>query len=259
MITNMVTKAVFELLGDPSETGYSLRFRDKNIPIFLNKDATTQYPQIRVSPFIHKGDIKYQKYLDPKKEMYQHWQSGAFQIDIYTKNLVLAQNIYDVLTKRIFDFFNLETLIYDYNYDFTRIDDNVYINYTYALLDDDMFKDIYGITIDKHIIQRVKSLDDLKMNSFYVDNKSLYIKTNYDIKKIKIKMLLQGRLFSNGFAFSDNGLHDYALSKQRNLSLLEDNEVERISFDLEILFSKKINREILPKIDQITLLKNKVK
>ena len=255
----MVTKAVFELLGNPSETGYSLYLRGENIPIFLNKDKVTEYPQIRVSPFIQKKDLRYQKYLDPKKEMYQHWQTGVFQIDIYTKNLIFAQNIYDVLTKRIFDFFNLETLIYDYNYDFTHIDDDVYVNHTYALLDDDMFKDIYGITIDKHIIQRVKSLDDLKMNSFYVDNKSLYIKTNYDIKKIKIKMLLQGRLFSNGFAFSDNGIHDYALSKQRNLSSLEDNEVERISFDLEILFSKKINREILPKIDQITLLKNKVK
>lgn len=258
MITNQVTRAVFELLGNPSSTGYSLSVGHQKVPIFLNKDKTTQYPQIRVSPFIEKNDIKYQKYLDPNKRMYQHWQSGLFQIDIYTKDLVFAQNIYDVLMRRIYDFFNLETLVYNYNHDFKLIDDNIYINHTYALLDDDMFKDIYGITIDKHIIQRVKSLDNLKMNSFYVDNKNLYIKTNQNIKKIEIKMLLQGRLFSNGFAFSDNGLHDYVLSKQRNLSSLEDNEVERISFDLGILFSKKINREILPKINQITLLKNKV-
>lgn len=258
MITNQVTRTVFELLGDPSPTGYSLHIRDKEIPLFLNKDGTTEYPQIRVSPFIEKGDIRYQKHLDPNKRMYQHWQAGSFQVDIYTKDLALAQNIYDVLTRRIFDFFNLETLIYDYNHDFTLIDDDTYINHTYALLDDDMFKDIYGITVENQIIQRVRDLDELKMNSFFVDNKTLYIKTDRDIRKIKIKMLLQGRLFSNGFAFSDNGVHDYYLSKQRNLSSLEDNEVERISFDLEILFSKKINREILPKIKQITLLKDKV-
>lgn len=258
MITNRVTKSVFELIGDPTKTGYSLWVKGKEIPIFLNKDKTTQYPQIRVSPFIHKKDVKYQKYFDPNKRMYQHWQSGTFQIDIYAQELAFAQNIYDVIDARIFDFFNLETLIYNYNHDFKPIDDDTYINHTYALLDDDMFKDIYGIRIGDVIIQRVRHLDRLKMNSFYVDNHALYIKTDQNIKKIEIKMLLQGRLFSNGFAFSDNGLHDYFLSKQRNLSALQNNEVERISFDLSLLFSKQINREILPKINQITLLKTKV-
>lgn len=259
MITNRVTKTVFELLGDPTPTGYSLCVKGKEVPLFLNKDKVTEYPQIRVSPFIHKKDVRYQKYFDPAKRMYQHWQSGTFQIDVYAKDLIFAHNVYDVMTKRIFDFFNLETLIYNYNYDFDLIDDYTYVNHTYALLDDDMFKDIYGIRIDNTIIQRVQNLDDLEMNTFYVDNHALYIKTNQNIKKIEIKMLLQGRLFSNGFAYSDNGLHDYYLSKQRNLSALQNNEVERISFDLSLLFSKQINREILPKINQITLLKSKVK
>lgn len=257
MITNQVTRAVFELLGDPTTTGYSLLVKDKEIPLFLNKDKVTEYPQIRVSPFIQKGDVRFQKYLNPTKDMYEHWQAGVFQVDIYTKELILAQNIYDVLSKRIFDFFNLETLIYNYNHDFKLMDDDMYINHTYALLDDDMFKDIYGIRIGDQIIQRVHILDDLKMNSFYVDDESLYIKTNQDIKKIEIKVLLQGKLFSNGFAFSDNGLHDYNITKPRNLSSLEKNEVERISFDLELLFSKKINREKLPRINGISLRKTR--
>jgi len=258
MITNQVTRAVFELLGNPTPTGYSLFIQNQEIPLFLNKDKVTKYPQIRVSPFIKKGDIRFQKYLSPTKDMYEHWQAGAFQIDIYTKDLILAQDIYDVLSKRIFDFFNLETLIYNYNHDFELIDDNLYVNHTYALLDDDLFKDIYGIRIGEQIIQRVRIIDDLKMNSFYVDDESLYIKTDQDIRKIEIKVLLQGRLFSNGFAFSDNGLHDYNISKPRNLSSLEDNDVERISFDLELLFSKKINREKLPKINEIRV-RQKVK
>ena len=37
--------------------------------------------------------------------------------------------------------------------------------------------------------------------------------------------------------------------------VLEENEVERISFDLSILFSKKINRETLPIVNKVTLNK----
>ena len=70
---------------------------------------------------------------------------------------------------------------------------------------------------------------------------------------------MQGRLFSNGFSHSDNGIHAYYLSKQRNLSSLENNEVERVSFDLDILFSKKINREELPEVNKIMFNKANVR
>lgn len=259
MISNQVTRAVFDLLGDRTPTGYALSVKGQKIPLYLNKDGTTKYPQIRVSPFVEKGDAKYQKYIDEIKKSYRHWQYGVFQVDIYTKDLALAQDTYDKITKRVFDFFNLETLIYNYNHDFELVDEYTYRTMAYALLDDHMFKDVYGIRIGKKIIQRVKSLKDLRMNTFFVDNHFLYIKTDQNMKDLQIKMLLQGRLFPNGFAFSDNGLHDYQLSKPRNLSALEDNEVERISFDLELLFSEKINREVLPNIDRVTLRKINVK
>ena len=258
MITNQVTRAVFELVGDPTDTGYALPTKNGLIPIYLNKDGTTKYPQIRIAPFINKNDVKYQKHIDANERMYRHWQSGIFQIDIYTKDLILAQNIYDLITQRIFDFFNLQTIVFNYNYDFTEVDDYTYVNKAYALLDDDMFKDVYGIRIKDVIINRVRSLRYLKMNTFYVDDEFLYIKTQENLRHMEIKMLLQGRLFHNGCAYSDIGLHDYQISKQRNLSSLEDNEVERISFDLELLFSKKINREILPELNKV-FLKSQVK
>ena len=69
---------------------------------------------------------------------------------------------------------------------------------------------------------------------------------------------MQGRLFENGYSFSDNGIHTYDIMNQRNLSYLEDNEVERISFDLAILFSKKINRETLPIVNNVRLNKANV-
>jgi hypothetical protein len=259
MITNQVTRAAFELLGDPTAEGYGLTVGNEVIPIFLNKDKTTKYPAIRVAPFINKGDVRYDKYIDKSKRGYEHWEYGVFQVDIYTRNLIQAQKIYDVIAKRIFDFFNLETVVFNYTRDFQLVDEYTYKTIAYALLDDQFFKDVYGVRIDKKIIHRVHSLDDLHMNCFYVDDHFFYIKTDQNIKHIEIKMLMQGRLFSNGFAYSDNGLHDYTLSKQRNLSTLEDNEVERISFDLELLFSSKIKREKLPQIDKIIYPKPNVR
>lgn len=257
--TNYVTRAVCELLADKITGGYSLNVDNQEIPLFLNKDRKVQYPEIRLSPFIEKGDTQYQKYIEEKYRAYRHWQYGVFQVDIYSKQLTQAQNIYDEITKRLFDFFNLETVTFNWNKSFEQIDDHTYRNKAFALLDDDLFKDIYGIRIGDTILRKVKKREDLVMNSFYSSKDYLYLKTDQNLKKIEIKVLMQGRLFSNGFSYSDNGIHAYHLSRQRNLSSLEDNEVERISFDLEILFSKKLNREELPIVNKVTLNKANVR
>lgn len=259
MRTNKVTKAVFELVGDKVEGGYSLFVDDVEIPVFLNKDELTKYPEIRVSPFIEKGDVRYQKHIDKMKEAYRHWQYGVFQIDIYSKNIIQAQNIYDVLTRRIYDFFNLETVIFNYNNEFEELDDDIYRTKAYALLDDELFKDIYGVRIDNQIINRVFDINDLELETFFVNDQYFYIRTQNDIRHINIKVLMQGRLFSNGFSHSDNGIHAYVLTKQRNLSSLATNNVERISFDLEILFSKRLNREELPRVNNIIFPKPNVR
>ena len=153
--TNKVTRAVLELLGDPTATGYSLYVSNTEIPIYLNKDKVTKYPEIRVSPFIQKGDNKYQKYIDKNSESYRHWQYGIFQVDIYSKKLSEAQDAYDIITRRVYDFFNLETVTYQFNDEFEQIDIDTYRTISYALLDDGLFKDIYGIVIGDTIIQRV--------------------------------------------------------------------------------------------------------
>lgn len=259
MITNKVTKAVFELLGDKVPGGYELPIPDKTVPLFLNKDKVTQYPQIRVSPFIHKGDSKYQKHIDHNHEQYRHWQYGSFQVDIYSRDLAEAQTIYDEITKRLFDFFNLEVVTFNDNRLFENIGDNLYRSREYSLMEDGLFKDIYGIRIKDTILKRVQLKEDLVMNSFYVSKDFLYIETDQNLKDIQIKVLMQGRLFSNGFSFSDNGIHSYYLSKQRNLSSLASNNVERISFDLNILFSKKMDREELPKVKKIGFKKVKAR
>ena len=217
-------------MGDKTSIGYEFNY----VPIFLNKDKTTQYPEIRVSPFIDKYDITDQKYIEKTYQAYRHWEGGTFQVDIYTRNIIDAQKIYDKLIERIYDFFNLETLVYNWNGEFVRVDDFVFKNTAYALTGK-MFKDVYSCVLEGKKLKRVYDFNDLKYDTFYVDEDALYICSKRNLRTLEYKVLLQGRLFENGDSFSDRGIHYYELSDQRNLSSLESNDVERISFDMTII------------------------
>lgn len=252
--TNKITKSVFEILGDKTQYGYEFNY----IPVLLNKDPTTQYPEIRVHPFIDKFDVMDQKYIEKSYQAYRHWEGGVFQIDIFTTNIIDGQNIYDNLIERIYDFFNLETLIYNWTPSFREIETNIYKNIDYALTGD-LFKDVYSVALEKEKLKRVFLFDDLELDSFYIDEDALYICTKKNLRTLEMKVLLQGRLFENGDSYSDRGIHYYELSNQRNLSSLEENEVERISFDMYILYSHRREREEIPKVKRIRLPKPNVR
>lgn len=250
MKTNSTLKAILELLGDHENGAYYLPLNDKKIPVLLNKDETTVYPEIRLSPFVEKYSLEHQKYIERNYARYRDWEAGVCQIDLFAQTVVEVQNIYDEIMNRLYDFFNLETVIYNYNDDFTQLDDNYYKNEAYAI-NHDLFIDIYDIEVKGKKLTRVSSIDDIKEESFYVDDEALYINTEC-IECIKIKVLMQGRLFSNGDAFSDRGLHYIEFSQQRNLSSLEDNDVERISFDMYVVYSHKREREELPVVNKVS-------
>lgn len=252
--TNKITKSILEILGDKTEKGYSFEY----VPILLNKDKTTMYPEIRVSPFIDRFDVMDQKYIEKTWKAYRHWEGGVFQVDIYSTNIIKAHEIYDKLIERIYDFFNLETVIYNWTPNFKEIDNNIYKNIDYALTGE-LFKDVYSVVLEKQKLQRVNDFNCLKLDTFYIDEDALYICTKKNLKTLEMKVLLQGKLFENGDAYSDRGIHYYELSNQRNLSSLEDNEVERISFDMYILYSHKREREEIPKVKRIRLPKPKVR
>ena len=254
MIANNITKSLLEIIGDSNETGYEF----ESVPILLNKDKTTTYPEIRLSPFIMKREVTNQKYIEKSYRDYRHWEEGIFQIDIFAKNIIEAQRIYDKLIQRIYDFFNLETLIYNWTPSFKEIDTNIYKNIDYAL-DGILFKDVYSLEIEFKRMNRVFSFEELVIDSFYIDKDGLYICTKRNLKTMKLKVLLQGRLFENKDSYSDRGIHYYELSRQRNLSALEENEVERISFDVLLLYSKKRTREPIKKVKNIRLPKPKVR
>lgn len=253
--TNKITSSVFEILGDKTEKGYSFDF----VPVLLNKDKTTIYPEIRVSPFIDKFDVMDQKYIEKSWKAYRHWEGGVFQIDIYSTNIIKAHEIYDKLIERIYDFFNLETLVYNWTPHFKEIDNNIYKNIDYALTGE-LFKDVYSVVLEKKRLKRVYTYEDIKkIDTYYIDEDALYIHTKKNLKTLEMKVLLQGRLFENGDSYSDRGIHYYELSNQRNLSALEDNEVERISFDMYILYSHRREREELPKARSVRFPKPNVR
>lgn len=247
MFTNKVVKTLLEIIGDIDKKGYSIN----DIPILLNKDKNTEYPQIRLSPFIEKYDRETDRYIEPSLREYRYWEEGVFQVDIYTRRLAEAQNAYEMIKNRIYDYFNIETLVYEWNPDFLETnDEDIYKNINYAVTGE-LFKDIYSVYTHDKKFKRVYNYDELDYNTFYADEEALYVKTKRDVNTLHIKVLLQGRLFENGDNCADRGFHFYTISKQRNLSLLEDNEVERISFDITIVYSYKRERETIPPVNRI--------
>ena len=253
---NTIIKTMCEILGEHQPTGgYLFPYSQQPIPILLNKDKTTIYPEIRLSPFIQNNDMFTERYSEKTLRDYREWKSGKFQVDIFSQNLAEVNKIYLELRDRIYDFFNLEILVYSYNKYFEKQNDNLYKNISYAL-DGELFLDIYHIEVCGNSLERVYSLEDLVDESFFVDDEALYVKTSQRLKTIKISVITQGRLFNDKTSPSNRGIAFHEIGSPRNLSDLESNEVERISFDIYILFAAKRTRDKLPNVDELRI-KNK--
>ena len=81
--TNLITKTIFELIGDNVKGGYVLNVNGENIPLFLNKDSTTKYPQIRIAPFIEKGDTVENGYKKIKEYEKDDKKDGIYEPNYY--------------------------------------------------------------------------------------------------------------------------------------------------------------------------------
>lgn len=250
---NQIIKTMCEIIGDHQEEGgYLFPYSEKPIPVLLNKDKTTVYPEIRLSPFIQNSDAFTERYSEKTLRNYREWKAAKFQIDIFSQSLAEVNEIYLELRDRIYDFFNLEVLIHSYNKYFEKQNDNLYKNISYAL-DGELFLEIYHIEVCDEPLTRVSSIEDLVDESFYVDNEALYVKTNKKLKTIKISVITQGRLFDDKTSPSNRGIAYHEIGDPRNLSQLEENEVERISFDIYILFAAKRTRDKLPNVDKLRI------
>lgn len=252
---NNLIKTMCEIVGEHQEQGgYMFPYSQKPIPILLNKDKTTTYPEIRLSPFIQNTDAFTERYREKTLRDYREWKDIVFQIDIFSPSLAEVNDIYSELRNRIYDFFNLEVLVYNYNEHFILQEEGFYKNISYAI--GDLFSEIYHIEVCNTSLTRVLSLDDLENDTFYVDTEALYIKTDKNLKTIKISVITQGKLLNDKTSPSNRGIAYHSIGDPRNLSELEENEVERISFDIYVLYAIKRTRDKLPDVNKLSV-KNK--
>ena len=247
---NKTIRTLLEVLGDPQEEGgYKLPLNGEEISVHLNKDHTTHYPEIVLSPFITQKPFVFNRWTDHNFDEYISYRRGICQVDILDKNLATVNKIFQEIKERLCDFFFLEQVIYNYNEYFEEIEPNLYKNISYGL--GDLFKDIYYVNLESQPLTRVDDINDLVDNSYYVDTEALYIKTDKCLKTIEINVITQGRLLSNHDSLMNRGLIYYDLSEIRNLSALEDNEVERCSFDIEVTYAVRTNRDEIHDVDYV--------
>ena len=84
---------------------------------------------------------------------------------------------------------------------------------------------------------KVQSKEGLKKkNTFFIDKTGLYIHTDLPIKMIQINAILNGLVFPDGDTAHKKGIIKTRIMNRRSLSQLEQNNVERISFELGIFY-----------------------
>lgn len=229
-----------QIIGDEKENGFftPVLYNDEivNVPNFLFKDGPSEYPEIRISPFLSKKlkshPIRVRgSNLDIKREFYD----TVFQVDIYATNVVLANNIEHAINNRLDLFYDIDTIIYGYDKHFKIIDEEKNIYYHNKYNDKD-FR-IIDVYIRNFYLKRVFDKDGLNQkNTYYIDETGLYINTMLNIKMIQINAVLNGLIFPDGETAHRKGIIKTRILSRRNLSDLENNDVERISMDIGIFY-----------------------
>ena len=246
-----------QIIGNEKENGFFTPVKYNNdiieVPNFLFKDGPSKYPEIRISPFLsktlksHPIRVRGHNY-DIKREFYD----TVFQVDIYATNVVLANNIEHAINNRLDLFYDIDTVIYGYDKHFKIIDEekNIYYHNKYNI---NNFK-IIDVYIRNFYLTRVFDKEKLsKKNTYYIDETGLYINTMLNIKMIQINVVLNGLIFPDGETAHRKGIIKTRILSRRNLSDLEDNNVERISIDIGIFYRFDRQRSAGPIATDITI------
>lgn len=246
---NEVIYTIREVLGDEEPNGFFLNIDDIKVPNYLYKDEQTQYPEIRISPFI--SGTKRLSFDYPICKLWKNIKTifkSDFQIDIYSKSVPELNKIYQEVRNRINDFVNMDTIIYSYNDDFKK-NDNYYLNNIY----DNTYFHIGWITIENIILKPVPNIDELTNNSWFINHDGLYIQTDLDITTIQVMSIYNGRVLSNNDTLYNRGFYNIQITNVQELSELEDNEVERLMIEIAIIYGLDNERKNGPLIEHIDI------
>lgn len=237
---NELIYLIRQIIGDEKEDGFYTSVKWNNniieVPNFLFKDGPAEYPEIRISPFLTDSKVSHsvrvRKYdLDKKSSYY----NAIFQIDIFATNIVLLNKIESAVRRRIDLFYDIDMVVYGYDKRFKLIDSekNIYYHQIYDnnrfIITDVYFGDVHN--------RRVYDKEQLKLkNTYYIDETGLYINTDMPIEKVKMNSVINGFVFKDGKTAHQKGIIKTRVMNKRTLSQLENNKVERVSFELGIFY-----------------------
>lgn len=245
---NELIYTIRQVIGEEESDGFFTYIDYNNeiikVPNYLFKDAPSEYPEIRISPFLrdeqtsHPIRIKgYNNHI--KRKVF----NAKFQIDIYATNIAQANQIYDAISRRIDLFYDIDIVHYGYDKNFIEIGPNLYFNKEITSKD---FK-FSGIRMGSYILDIAQNEEELKQNNTYLLNeKGLFVHTPFNIKWIRMGSIINGLLLPDGHTTYSKGIIKMNKSNKIMLSDLQNNDVERISFELDIFYSQDSERNSGP-------------
>lgn len=237
---NELIYRIRQIIGEEKEDGFytPVKYNDKiiQVPNYLFKDGPSEYPEIRISPFLSDAQKSHPiRVTSYGKHIKRRFYDAIFQIDIYSTNIVQVNNIYSAIKRRIDYFYDIDTVLYGYDKHFQLLDEekNIYYHKGYNIND---YK-IISIYFKNIPLLRVFNKKDLnKRNTFFIDETGLYVNTLFNIKMIHINCIINGLTFPDGTTAHSKGIIKTRTMNKRTLSELEKNNVERISFELGIFY-----------------------
>lgn len=250
---NQLIYLVRNMIGEDEPDGFYTPVETMNgvikVPNYLFKDAPAEYPEIRISPFISDIEqVRPRKWITCKNYLKIRHYKATFQIDIYATTIPMVNSIYETVFDRL-DLFNQYNVVrYGYNKSFQEIDENTYFSPIY----DSKTFNIFRILIDNYIIHQVGNMELLKNNTYLINEDGLYIKTTLPIRYLEIFHAVNGLILQNKSKLA-NHIINMEISNKRMLSELEENSVERISFDLTILYHMEQTRKLGPWLEDIEI------
>ena len=250
---NQLIYTVRQILGDEHPNGFFLPINYQNkiieVPNYIFKDSKAQYPEIRITPLVTDNQVSHQHKNCHNNNITKYYEA-IFQIDIYAKNIPQVNTIYEELTNRIDLFTNPDTIVYGFDNNFKPINNNpkIFKNDIYS---SEYFK-LSTIYLNNHILKKARAINYMQPNTWYLDENGLYIYPIHksDLKTIQIISYINGLLFQNGDSLALRDIMRLSTFDKKMLSELEDNQVERISFTLRILYLKTNERQCGPKLEQ---------
>ena len=237
---NELILRIRQIIGDEKEDGFYTPVKSQGdvieVPNYLFKDGPSEYPEIRISPFLRDSlkahPIRVTSY---GRSIKRKFYDAIFQVDIYSTNIVQANNIYSAIKRRIDFFYDIDTVLYGYDKDFQLLDEEKSIYY-HKGYNTDNYK-IISIYFGNIPLLRVRDKRELKKrNTYYIDKNGLYINTLFNIKMVQINAIISGLTFPDGETAHSKGIIKTRTMNKRSLSELEENNVERISFELGIFY-----------------------